>query len=247
MVFWILYGIHEPLLATHIIGGFISATLTNNNTLTYRIALNSFFDAGSTVLFGGGLKDFGDGSNPAPFESGNPDFSKLLDEVVAMDIFEVDHSFPGPGAYTIGYREFNRIAALPENNMEFMDENVISNRDYYYRVKAMGTEGSANSKVLEVKEQDIITGMKDLVTDSEIILYPIPAEDQLFIYTYRIIQWPAVIEVLDLNGRILQQTNLSQSLNSTQIVIPIPDLIPGLYILQTNSVNFTFRQKFVKD
>lgn len=145
------------------------------------------------------------------------------------------------------FPEFIRIAALPENSIQYIDENVIPNRDYYYRVRAMGTEGSADSEILEVKEQDIITGMDDFSTDSGIILYPIPAGDQLFIRTDGIIQWPAVIVVLDLNGRILQRTALGYSMNSTPIVIPIGELIPGLYFLQITSAEFTFRQKFVKN
>jgi len=111
-VLLLILPLFTQLNATHIRGGYISAVLLENNTLTYRISLYSLTDAGSTVLFGGGDMDFGDGSNPVGFEAGNPDYSKLLDDQVVMNIFYVEHSFPGPGTYTIRYREFNRNASV---------------------------------------------------------------------------------------------------------------------------------------
>ncbi|MBR9998187.1 MAG: T9SS type A sorting domain-containing protein [Cyclobacteriaceae bacterium] len=113
---WIFYISHSSLFAAHIRGGFITATLLENNTLSYRISLTAFVDAGSTIMFGGGSLDFGDGSEPINFEAGKPDFYKLLDEEVALNVFYADHSFPGPGTFTIGYREFNRNGGI--DNME---------------------------------------------------------------------------------------------------------------------------------
>jgi hypothetical protein len=112
------------LQATHIRGGYITATLIDNNNLTYRITLSSLTDTGSTVLFGGGQMDFGDGSEPVMFEAGNPDYFELLDPQVALCVFETVHSFPGPGEYTIGYREFNRNASIAN-----MDNSV--NTSFY--------------------------------------------------------------------------------------------------------------------
>jgi hypothetical protein len=97
---------------THIRAGEIIATLIDCQSNTYRLSLIGYTDTGSTVVFGGGIMNFGDGSDEQTFEAGNPDVFQDLGDEVALNIFYVNHTFPGPGTYTIQYREFNRNASV---------------------------------------------------------------------------------------------------------------------------------------
>ena len=94
--------------ATHIRAGEIIAELIDCQSRTYRFSLIGYTDTGSSVLYGGGDMDFGDGSAPITFEVGSPDFFQDLGDEVALNIFYATHTFPANGTYTIRYREFNR-------------------------------------------------------------------------------------------------------------------------------------------
>jgi gliding motility-associated-like protein len=114
---------------THIRAGEIIATLIDCQSNTYRLSLIGYTDTGSTVVFGGGLMNFGDGSEEQTFEAGNPDVFQDLGQEVALNIFYTTHTFPGPGTYTIQYREFNRNASVANMdnsvNTPFYVETVI--------------------------------------------------------------------------------------------------------------------------
>lgn len=127
-VFLLLISIVYQSRATHIRAGEIIAQLIDCQSNTYRISLIGYTDTGSTVLFGGGEMDFGDGSNLQRFEAGNPDVFQDLGDEVALNIFYVNHTFPGPGTYTIRYREFNRNASIAN-----MDNSV--NTPFYIETK----------------------------------------------------------------------------------------------------------------
>ena len=103
----LLLLIHEAK-ATHIRAGEITAELISCQNLTYRFTLVGYTDLTSDVLFGGGIMDFGDGTTYEEFTPGSPDVYEDLGDEIALNIFYVDHTFPGPGIYTISYREFNR-------------------------------------------------------------------------------------------------------------------------------------------
>lgn len=98
--------------ATHIRAGEIIAELIDCQSNRYRFTLIGYTDTGSSVLFGAGDMKFGDGSPPIGFTPGSPDFFQDLGDEVALNIFYAEHTFPGPGTYTVSYREFNRNASV---------------------------------------------------------------------------------------------------------------------------------------
>jgi gliding motility-associated-like protein len=102
----------ERTYATHIRAGEIIAELLDCTSNTYRFTLIGYTDTGSTVEWGGGEMNFGDGSPPINFSVGNPDFFQDLGDEVALVIFYAQHTFPGPGTFTVSYREFNRNASV---------------------------------------------------------------------------------------------------------------------------------------
>ncbi|MFC2123405.1 gliding motility-associated C-terminal domain-containing protein [Bacteroidota bacterium] len=107
--------------ATHIRAGEITAELIDCTANLYRFTITGYTDTGSTVKFGGGEINFGDGSPIENFNTSEYDFQQILDpeNEIAVTIFIKEHAFPAPGVYTITFREFNRNA-----NISNMDNSV---------------------------------------------------------------------------------------------------------------------------
>ncbi|HEV8514852.1 MAG TPA: T9SS type A sorting domain-containing protein [Cyclobacteriaceae bacterium] len=96
--------------ATHIRGGQITFARINGTTASYHIILTGYVHT-SPVKPGGGTLSFGDGTPPITTPSQNLDPSQILTLSSAGPlyryIFEVNHTFPGPGVYRISYYEQN--------------------------------------------------------------------------------------------------------------------------------------------
>ena len=94
--------------ATHIRAGEIIAERISVQTLTYRITVVGYTDTRSSVVFGPGRINFGDGREvELQTES---DFSTVtsLGNQIEKNIFVITHTFQGPGQYKIRFQEFNR-------------------------------------------------------------------------------------------------------------------------------------------
>ncbi|MFY0652027.1 MAG: gliding motility-associated C-terminal domain-containing protein [Cyclobacteriaceae bacterium] len=101
--------------ATHIRAGEIVATRVSTTSLTYKFSIIGYTDTGSTVIFGGGDIDFGDGT-VINIEEGSEFFirEELVDaeKLIAFNVFEIEHTFQAPGAYVIRFNEKNRNAGI---------------------------------------------------------------------------------------------------------------------------------------
>lgn len=110
--------------ATHLRAGEITLVRKSCSNYTYRITLRVYTKNSSTIKFQGGTLDFGDALPPVEGQSyiilprideNDPEGRfQLLDRVadVGQVTFTVDHTFPGPGYYTITYFERNRNAGI---------------------------------------------------------------------------------------------------------------------------------------
>jgi len=143
------------------------------------------------------------------------------------------------------FPEFVRIAALPKNTTEFTDENVIPNRDYYYRIKAIGTGGSAYSEILEVKEPDITTGLEERVTERESILYPNPADNQLWISWDEGKALPESILIFTTDGKTRKKLSPDYYYEENTYRVPVSDLAPGVYIVRIKTKSRTENRKLI--
>jgi len=104
-------GIHQAM-ATHLRAGEITVVRENCQSLTFTITITVYTNTGSSVLFGGrvgedDILEFGDGEWILVEEQANtprPD----LGPNVGTASYTISHTYPGPGKYTISYREPNR-------------------------------------------------------------------------------------------------------------------------------------------
>ena len=96
--------------ATHIRAGEIIAELISCQSYTYRFRIIGYEDTGSDVEFGNGEIYFGHGE-VIDLSTENDFFTRQLinnEKQVRVSEFVIEHTFPGPGEYTISFREFNR-------------------------------------------------------------------------------------------------------------------------------------------
>ena len=104
----------HTLMASHLLGGQISADVVSCNGYTYNIRITLLEDLSSTVTFGNGSITFGDGT-VIDLNTGNYQTKVVsIDTIrsVSLATFEIQHTFPSPGKYLIYFQEFNRSADI---------------------------------------------------------------------------------------------------------------------------------------
>lgn len=100
--------------ATHLRSGDISVKRISETSYTCTISITVYTNTGSAILFGGMFDylDFGDGTSPVLV----PETPSLnlpeLGPGVGQARYIVNHTFPGPGRYTISYTEPNRNGGI---------------------------------------------------------------------------------------------------------------------------------------
>ena len=115
LLFVLFYS--QELYSTHIRAGEIIAKRISSTSLTYEFTIIGYTDTDSEVEFGGGKFDFGDGNIIEILDESALSAQKiLLENVVALNLFKVIHTFQAPGRYVVSYFEQNRNAEIV--NME---------------------------------------------------------------------------------------------------------------------------------
>lgn len=111
--FFISMILSNPTTATHIRAGDIRVKVIDCENHVYQIIITGYTDTGSSVQFGNGELHFGDGTG-IEFIEGSHDFKekKDLGYGLAMTQFEVNHTYPGPGVYSVSFYEKNRNADI---------------------------------------------------------------------------------------------------------------------------------------
>ncbi len=113
MVSVLLLNVSHQAWATHLLGGEIVAESVTCHSHTYKIKIILYQDSGSDVEFGNGELSFGHGA--LIHVDPHTDFTLTFiekDSLYKVVHYEIEHTFPGPGAYLISFREFNRNADI---------------------------------------------------------------------------------------------------------------------------------------
>ncbi|AWW32293.1 gliding motility-associated C-terminal domain-containing protein [Echinicola strongylocentroti] len=121
----------QQSMATHIRAGEIIAERISTQSLTYRITVVGYTDTRSSVVFGPGRIEFGDGRVVENLNT-ESEFSTVesLGNQIEKNVFVITHTYQGPGEYTIRFQEFNRndLTLNMDNSVEtpFYIETMIT-------------------------------------------------------------------------------------------------------------------------
>lgn len=147
-LFFLLAGISE-VWATHIRAGEIIAERVNVQTLEYEITVVGYTDTRSSVIFGPGVINFGDGRETELQTESDFSLVEDLGNLIEKNTFVIRHTFQGPGTYTIRFQEFNRndrtLNMDNSVNTPFYVETTITIDPFY---------GVNNSPVLTIPPVD---------------------------------------------------------------------------------------------
>ena len=99
-------SLNSTMLAHHLRAGDVTARLVSCQSNTYIITVTGYTDTRVSLEFGYEILDMGDGTfvNLDTCEAIKKDFGDNVTEKV----IQIEHTFPGPGVYTIRYHEPNR-------------------------------------------------------------------------------------------------------------------------------------------
>ncbi|MEQ9378049.1 MAG: T9SS type A sorting domain-containing protein [Imperialibacter sp.] len=186
-----LLGSLSCLFASHIRGGYIRV-VSGNGSLTYKFEVIGFTDTSSSVGFGGGELDFGDGTTIS-LEGG--DVAKetiLLGNETSLTKYAISHTYQAPGAYTVRVKEFSRNASVinMENSAEtpfFVSTQVIV--DPFFGANSTPELGVFPAVFSRTGSRFFSSvGSKDEQDDSLVYSLAVPLRDfDEEVYSYR---WP---------------------------------------------------------
>ena len=110
IVFFLTIGINQWVEATHIRAGEIIARRIDNLTYTYEFIFVGYRDRNSTIPFGNGVFDFGDGT---VIDVGTTEFSlAVVSSTIERAEYRVVHTYNRVQSYIVSYREQDRNGGI---------------------------------------------------------------------------------------------------------------------------------------
>ena len=112
--YWLLlvfsFFTSSPAFATFM-GGYIRVRPVFCQNFVMEITITNTLETSSQIISGWPDIDYGDGVIERLPDSSLVSF-KVITSGSSLAVYRVKHSYPGPGQYTITYREFNRAAGI---------------------------------------------------------------------------------------------------------------------------------------
>ncbi len=192
-------------------------------------------------------------SHKTSYDSGDVQFSFLWNDGKNIVTIPSDHSTEGiaysysdtPDGYIIEAKiPWETINGIPRNKkmgFDFMinDDDDGGDRDAKMAWNAPEDQAWQDASLFGtvlLKDEEIITGNKNLNITSDIFLYPNPANDNLFVKgTDKLFKY----KIINMNGKILQTDTSMQ-------VVPVKQLPKGTYMIEVISEGQLTRMKFLK-
>ncbi len=149
------------------------------------------------------------------------------------DDFEIRRSLTQSGGYV-------PITTVPANTTTFTDTGLASNTTYWYRVRAINTNGNSafTDKASATTFNGLLRTSTSVLNSNNIKVYPNPTSGDLRLEGIN--EAGADIVIMDINGRVLMhQKSVGESLN-------ISKFPAGIYLLSIKTETDTIVKRIVK-
>lgn len=143
--------------------------------------------------------------------------------------FEIERS-----SSNSNYQQIGKVDLVQTNSYSFIDKtsNLQSNQYYNYRLKLVDIDGS-------YKYSNAVSVYYNCNEASELIVYPNPSENFVWIECVDAKNVLKVLNIIDMNGKVIQ----SFKSNESKVKINTTQLANGEYHIQANTRLGTFSQK----
>lgn len=149
-----LLSLAGQVSATHLLGGYISAKSQTGSTLTYEVTVTLYYNQTGTISNANSIMlCFGDGTTQEATR-----ISQVLsnDKLVSLNTYQVNHTYAGPGTYTLITSLANRTTAqnITTNAQEPITltttilTNTVSNRTPTLSIPSTSFEVSVNQRLV---------------------------------------------------------------------------------------------------
>ena len=141
---------------------------------------------------------------------------------------------------------FNSGVCLPgcsPGNGTIVDTvSLTAGLNYYIMID--GFLGAVGSYTIEISQEAVTSGIKDLASKTNIFIAPNPATDNLNIQFTDKLNGDILIQLFDITGRMMIEKNIN---NKHETQIDISNLNEGTYIIKiSNAGNVLYRNKIIK-
>lgn len=165
------------------------------------------------------ILDDGNCSSPitAEYTVTEPDpivVTDLLQSYVVMSDYTITGGVP-PYSY-IWQNQFGQVVS---------NEMILIAQPGSYRL----TITDSNQCVYQSEQISIVTGIEEVVQDRQYAVYPNPGSDRLHLLISGEVQQQLIVKVMDAQGRLIQQKNISVSSGRNNLEIDMTREAPGNY------------------
>lgn len=148
----------------------------------------------------------------------------------------------GPTGLQNGETDISESVGCVDGSNNFLAPvSVEANDVYYLAVRVFSPLDSFTLRNDFVASTTCVTSTIDLSNQSNVIVYPNPVGDQLFV-SFTKPQTKKLLSIYDFQGKLLNQ----QAINRNKNFISVANLVEGFYFVKIEADNFTSTLKFLK-
>lgn len=142
-------------------------------------------------------------------------------------------------------KSFRSIAIIGSSNNSFVDQNVVANGKYFYRVKAYNTNGgSSYSNVFEVEYS--ATAINLIEHSNDVFVSPNPGNGQIQVTLKDFENHNCTIEIYSIAGNCVLNGNYTVPAENQSISLDIAKEPAGIYFIKISAKDYTKSVKYIK-
>ncbi|MDX2444893.1 MAG: choice-of-anchor D domain-containing protein, partial [Bacteroidales bacterium] len=121
------------------------------------------------------------------------------------------------------------------------DSLVIGQENQKYKIAAI-----ASNKLITIEVENV-TAISSLNESSRIYIYPNPANDQIILqFEETFNSGPYTLKINSISGHLVKSSKIEAKGYGEEIIVPINDLPPGLYVITITGNTSIFKATFIK-